>query len=102
MADSFTVPPLQNWQKIDFAKESVTLAIDGSVRVERTASNTAGTDLLRLVRYLANEGAARTGGLEARRLDHHGKLDWKYVRKSRFARSTCSFSTAGSVSLRFA
>jgi 2-keto-4-pentenoate hydratase len=51
-----------DWQSIDFAKESVTLAVDGSVRVERTGSNTAG-DLTRLLPWLANEGATRTEGL---------------------------------------
>jgi 2-keto-4-pentenoate hydratase len=57
-------PAVPDWQSIDFSKEHVTLAIDGSVRVERTGSNKSG-DLLRLLPYLANEGAARTGGLEA-------------------------------------
>ena len=55
---------IPNWQQIDFAQEKVTLAVDGSIRVERTGSNTSG-DLLRLLPYLANEGAARTGGLRA-------------------------------------
>jgi len=35
-------PAVADWQKIDFAKESVSLSVDGAVRVERTASNTAG------------------------------------------------------------
>ena len=51
-----------DWQRIDFSKEHVTLAVDGVVRVERTGSNTSG-DLMRLLPWLANEGAARTGGL---------------------------------------
>jgi 2-keto-4-pentenoate hydratase len=57
-------PAVADWQSIDFSKESVTLAIDGIVRAERTGSNTSG-DLVRLLPYLANEGAARTGGLKA-------------------------------------
>ena len=52
------------WQGIDFSKEHVVLAVDGVVRVERTGSNTSG-DLMRLLPWLANEGAARTGGLKA-------------------------------------
>ena len=56
--------PCPEWKTIDFARETVVLAIDGSVRVERTGSNPAG-NLLRLLPYLANEGAARTGGLRA-------------------------------------
>lgn len=52
-----------DWKSIDFAKESVTLSIDGTVRVERTGSNTAG-DLMRLLPWLANQGASRTEGLK--------------------------------------
>jgi 2-keto-4-pentenoate hydratase len=51
------------WKDIDFTKESVSLAVDGTVRVERTGSNTAG-DLIRLLPWLANEGASRTEGLK--------------------------------------
>ena len=57
-------PACADWKSIDFTKETVTLSIDGAVQVERTGSNTSG-DLLRLLPYLANEGAARTGGLKA-------------------------------------
>jgi len=94
-------PAVPGWQQIDFSKESVALAVDGEVKVERTASNTAGTDLLRLVLYLANEGAARTGGLK--------RGDWITTGSwtgNTFASSgsvvDVRFSTAGSVSLRFA
>lgn len=51
------------WKDIDFTKESVSLAVDGTVRVERTGSNTSG-DLIRLLPWLANEGASRTEGLK--------------------------------------
>jgi len=61
-------PPIPEWQQIDWATESVKLVLDGKIEMERTASNPAGTNLLRLLVYLANEGAARTGGL------HRG--DW--------------------------
>jgi 2-keto-4-pentenoate hydratase len=93
-------PAVADWQKIDFAKESVSISVDGEVRVERTASNPAGTDLLRLIVYLANEGAARTGGLK--------KGDWITTGSwtgATFAKAgsqaNVRFSTAGSVSLRF-
>jgi 2-keto-4-pentenoate hydratase len=56
-------PAYPDWQDLDFTKEHVTLAIDGAVRVERTGSNTSG-NLMRLLPYLANEGAARTEGLK--------------------------------------
>ena len=54
----------EDWKDVDFTQEHVTLAVDGVVRVERTGSNTSG-DLMRLLPWLANEGAARTGGLKA-------------------------------------
>lgn len=57
-------PAFADWRQVDFAREHVTLTIDGAVRVDRTGSNTSG-DLLRLLPYLANEGAARTRGLRA-------------------------------------
>ncbi len=53
------------WQSFDFATESIVVTVDGVIRFEGTASNMAGTDLLHLVTYLANEGSARTGGLQA-------------------------------------
>ena len=94
-------PAVANWQQIDFAKESVTLAVDGSVRVERTASNTAGTDLLRLVLYLANDGAARTGGLK--RGDWITTGSWTgNTLATAGSEADVRFSSAGRVSLRFA
>ncbi len=93
-------PAVHGWQQIDFAKESVTLAVDGSVRVERTASNTAGTDLLRLVLYLANEGAARTGGLKRGSWITTGSWTGNTL-ASPGSSVDVHFSTAGGVSLRF-
>jgi 2-keto-4-pentenoate hydratase len=89
-----------NWQSIDFTKESVTLTVDGAVRVERTGSNTAG-DLMRLLPYLANEGSIRTEGLK--------KGDW--ITTGSWTGNTLAtagstvearFSTAGTTFLRFA
>jgi len=94
-------PAVTDWQKIDFAKESVSLSVDGEVRVERTASNTAGTDLLRLVLYLANEGAARTGGLKKGNWITTGSWTGNTFAKAG-SQVNVRFSTAGSVSLRFA
>ena len=56
-------PAFAEWRSIDFASETVKLTVDGAVRVERVGSNTAG-DLMRLLPFLANEGAARTRGLK--------------------------------------
>jgi 2-keto-4-pentenoate hydratase len=55
---------VQDWKNIDLSQEAVTVAIDGIVRFEGKGSNPAGTDLLRLVTWLANEGSYRTGGLK--------------------------------------
>lgn len=88
-----------DWQRIDFSQEHVTLAVDGAVRVERTGSNTSG-DLLRLLPFLANEGAARTGGL--RRGDWLTTGSWTgYTLASAGSVVDVQFSTAGKVNLRF-
>jgi len=56
-------PAFDAWKGFDFNAETVVLAVDGIIRVERTGSNTSG-DLLKLVPWLANEGSVRTGGLK--------------------------------------
>lgn len=56
-------PAFAGWQSANFTDETVTVYVDDQVRFSDQASNSAGTDLLRLVIWLANEGAARTGGL---------------------------------------
>lgn len=94
-------PAVPNWTQIDFAKESVSLSVDGEVKVERTASNTAGTDLLRLVLYLVNEGASRTGGLRRGSWVTTGSWTGNTF-ASPGSQVDVRFSTAGSVSLRFA
>ena len=94
-------PAVSNWRQIDFAKESVSLAVDGDVKVERTASNTAGTDLLRLVLYLVNEGAPRTGGLKRGSWVTTGSWTGNTF-ASAGSRVDVRFSTAGTVLLQFA
>jgi 2-keto-4-pentenoate hydratase len=91
---------VSNWQSLDFTKERVVLAVDGVVRVERTGSNTAG-DLLRLLPFLANEGAARTGGLRKGQWITTGSWTGNTLASSRCAVEVL-FSTAGRVDLRFA
>ena len=92
--------PVADWAQIDWAKESVTLILDGSVRHENTASNPAGTDLVRLLLYLANDGAERTGGLK--RGDWITTGSWTGVTWA-FAGAavTAKFHHAGNVSLQF-
>lgn len=88
-----------NWQRIDFSKEHVVLAVDGVVRVERTGSNTSG-DLMRLMPWLANEGAARTGGLKAGQWVTTGS--WTGVSLAIAGSEVdATFSTAGAVHLQF-
>ncbi|HEV2576144.1 MAG TPA: 2-keto-4-pentenoate hydratase [Acidobacteriaceae bacterium] len=93
-------PAVSNWQSIDFTKEHVMLAVDGIVRVERTGSNTAG-DLLRLLPWLANEGAARTGGLRKGQWITTGSWTGNTLASAGSAVEVV-FSTAGRVDLRFA
>ncbi len=90
-----------DWQKQDWAQESVQLIVDNMLLMEKTASNPAGTDLVRLIVFLANEGAARTGGLK--------KGDW--ITTGSWTGNTpvganaavdVKFAHAGNVSLRFA
>ena len=57
-------PAYPDWRTVDFGKERVSLAVVGVVRVERIGSNTSG-NLMRLLPWLANEAATRTGGLRA-------------------------------------
>jgi 2-keto-4-pentenoate hydratase len=92
-------PACPEWQSIDFTTEHVTLAIDGSVRIERTGSNTSG-DLMRLLPYLSNEGAARTGGLKAGQWITTGSWTGN-TPASPGAHVDVSFTHAGPVSLRF-
>jgi 2-keto-4-pentenoate hydratase len=93
-------PACADWKSIDFTKESVTLSLDGAVRVERTGSNTSG-DLLRLLPYLANEGAARTGGLQAGQWITTGSWTGNTPALPG-SHAEANFAHAGRVSLRFA
>jgi 2-keto-4-pentenoate hydratase len=56
--------PVYDWQSRDLENLTATLVVDGAVTLETKAGNPAG-DLLRLVTWLANHVAERTGGLRA-------------------------------------
>lgn len=58
-------PAVSDWQDIDLTSESVTVTVDGTERYSGKAGNLAGTDLIRLVTWLANECSYRTGGLKS-------------------------------------
>lgn len=94
-------PVVPQWREIDWQREGVHLMIDGSVRAEHVASNPGGMDFLRLLTYLANEGAARTGGLHAEQWVTTGS--WTGVTwATPSAQVVAQFDHAGSVSLQFA
>jgi 2-keto-4-pentenoate hydratase len=93
-------PACADWKNIDFSKETVALSIEGVVQVERTGSNTSG-DLLRLLPYLANEGAARTGGLRAGQWITTGSWTGNTPAPAG-STAEAKFGHAGKVTLRFA
>jgi 2-keto-4-pentenoate hydratase len=92
-------PAFENWKSLDFNAETVTLSVDGVLRVERTGSNTSG-DLLKLVPWLANEGSTRTGGLRKGQWITTGS--WTGVTNANAASVVeAQFAHAGMASLRF-
>ena len=91
--------PVPAWQSIDFTQETVTLAVDGSVRVERTGSNTSG-DFVKLLPWLANEGAARTRGLYAGQWITTGSWTGNTLAMGKSSVDV-RFHTAGRVTLRY-
>ncbi len=92
-------PAIANWQTIDFTKEPVVVTIDGTVRADKVGSFTSG-DLLRLLPYLANEGAIRTGGLRAGQWITTGS--WNGIAFATGAQTVdVTFAHAGVVGVRF-
>ncbi len=92
--------PIADWKNYDLAGESVTVAIDGAVRFEGTASNTAGTNLLRLITWLANEGSYRTEGLRSGQWITTGSWSGKALANAGSVVEV-RFSRFGEVHLRF-
>ena len=92
-------PACAEWKAIDFATEQVTLAVDGVIRVERTGSNTSG-NLMRLLPWLASEGAVRTGGLKRGQWITTGSWTGN-IQGIAGSAVDAHFARAGSVSLRF-
>jgi 2-keto-4-pentenoate hydratase len=92
-------PAIPGWQAIDWSKEHVSIAVDGAVRFEGVGTFTSG-NLLRLLPWLANAGAARTGGLYAGQWITTGS--WTgYTLATSGSTADAHFSTGGSVGLRF-
>jgi len=93
-------PAFPHWQSVDLSQESASIIIDGVVRAEATASNSAGTDLLRLVSWLANAGQSRTGGLSRGDWITTGSWTGK-VLASAASEVTARFHSFGEVRLSF-
>ena len=93
-------PAFPGWESVDFNTEKVTLSVDGIVRVERVGSNTSG-DLVKLLPWLANDGAARTGGLRKGQWITTGSWTGNTL-ASAGSVVDVAFSTVGGVGLRFA
>ena len=93
-------PAFPDWQTTDFTAETVTLSVDGILRVQRTGSNTSG-DFFKLIPWLANHGAARTGGLKAGQWITTGSWTGATPAPSNSVVNV-HFTTAGSVNLRYA
>ena len=94
-------PAVPQWQSIDWSTEPVALTVDGAVRLEKTGSAPGGPDLVRLLVYLANEGAVRTGGLKRGDWITTGSwtgLNWA----SAGSEVVVHFAHAGRVSMQFA
>jgi 2-keto-4-pentenoate hydratase len=92
-------PAYPTWRFVDFSQEKVTLIVDSVVRVERVGSNTSG-DLLKLLPWLANEGAARTGGLRKGQWVTTGSWTGNTLADAR-SDVEAGFSTVGAANLRF-
>jgi 2-keto-4-pentenoate hydratase len=89
-----------DWQNIDFSQENVMLTVDGAVRADNKGSNTSG-DLMRLLPFLANEGAERTEGL--RKGDWITTGSWTGVTQAGVGSTAeVQFGTLGRAYLRFA
>ena len=94
-------PPITNWRALNFAGETATLAVDGSIRAEHTASANSGDFFFSLLLWLANDGAARTNGLRAGQFITTGS--WTGVtRTSSNSTVDAHFTTLGRVCLTFA
>ncbi|MGB7189117.1 MAG: fumarylacetoacetate hydrolase family protein [Acidobacteriaceae bacterium] len=88
------------WQSHDLTAEAVSVTIDGKKVFEGKASNPAGTDLLRLVTWLANEGSQRTGGLQSGQWITTGSWSGKALANAGSV-VDARFSTFGTVNLKF-
>jgi 2-keto-4-pentenoate hydratase len=90
-----------NWKSISIAEEKVAMIVDGSVRVEGTGSITNGPDIMRLLLFLANDAAPRTGGLKAGQWITTGSWTGKTLALSG-SEAVAKFAHFGTCEIRFA
>jgi len=91
-------PAIPDWTALDLAKESVRVTANGT-EIKRGTGNPAG-DMIRLLVWLANEGARWTGGLQAGQYVTTGSWTGKeFVPPG--ALVTIAFDHAGSASVQF-
>lgn len=93
-------PAVDGWRDHDLSQESVTVYTSDVVRFQGQASNAAGTDLIRLVTWLANEGSYRTRGLRSGQWITTGTWSGKTLAAAG-ANVIVSFNTFGEVRLTF-
>ena len=91
-------PPAADWQGIDFAREPVEVAINGTV-VKTSSANPAG-DMIRLIQWLADAGTRWAGGLRAGQYVTCGSWTGKDIAPPG-GQVQVSFAHAGSVSVEF-
>jgi 2-keto-4-pentenoate hydratase len=88
-----------DWHGIDFAAETVEQYVDGALQMTRTG-NPAG-DMIRLVVWLANEGAVWAGGLKAGQFVTCGSWTGKEI-VGETAKVRVAFPSLGEVEVAFA
>jgi 2-keto-4-pentenoate hydratase len=88
------------WQSFDFDSLAAQMNVDGFVRVTG-GKNSAGSDMVRLVHWLANQAQERTGGLQAGQWITTGSWTGKILTESDSV-AIGRFPGFGEVSVRFA
>jgi 2-keto-4-pentenoate hydratase len=90
---------IENWRGIDWPSEGVRVLYDGEEKMSRTG-NPAG-DMLRLVHWLANEGARWAGGLRVGQIVTTGSWIGADIVPAGKRRVRMAFAHAGEVGLDF-
>ncbi len=84
-----------DWQAIDLDAEGVRVLVNGA-EIKRATGNPAG-DMMRLLVWMANEGARWAGGLKRRAIRDHRIVDGEGFRAARARSVRMVFDRCGSV-----